>query len=82
MGVRPLSRQYYDLYPEEVQLLRNTVKPGLVPPYYADMPETFEEIVESERRYLESYKKKPLRTDIRYFFTAMTNILLKRARSS
>jgi len=82
VGVRPLSRSYYNLYPPDFQELRNSMKPGLVPPYYADMPETLEEIVESERRYIESYRQKPVRTDIRYFFKAMYNILIKRARSA
>ena len=81
VGVRPLSSQYYALYPEDVRELRNRVRPGLIPPFYADLPETLEEIVESEKRYLESYLEKPLRTDLRYFCLAAYNILVKRARS-
>lgn len=82
VGVRPLSRHYFDLYPQEAQQLRVTVKPGLVPPFYADLPTTFEEIVESELTYIQAYHEKPIRTDIRYFFRAMNNILIKRARSA
>lgn len=82
VGVRPLSLQYFKLYPEEVQKLRTSIKPGLVPPFYADMPVTFEEIVESERKYLLRYNKSPLRTDVAYFFKAMRNILIKNVRSS
>ena len=82
VGVRPLSLQYFKLYPKEVQDLRTSIKPGLVPPFYADMPVTFEEIVESERKYLISYKKNPIRTDMVYFFKAMRNILFKNVRSS
>jgi len=82
VGVRPLSLHYFELYPEEARQLRGTVKPGLVPPFYADLPETFEEIVESELAYIKSYHEKPIRTDIRYFFKAMNNILIKRARSA
>lgn len=81
VGVRPLSRQYFELYPKELQELRTCVKPGLVPPYYADMPKGLEEIQESEREYLEAYLEKPIRTDIRYFFTSFYNILFKGARS-
>ena len=81
VGVRPLSLHYFHLYPEDVQRLRISARPGLVPPFYADLPKTFEEIVESERRYLLAYKKQPLRTDIRYFFMAVRNIVFKRARS-
>ena len=82
VGVRPLSSHYFSLYPEDMQELRTTVKPGLVPPFYADMPDTFEEIVESERRYINAYHDKPIRTDIRYFFKAMYNIVIKRERSA
>jgi len=58
------------------------VKPGLVPPFYADLPETTEEFFQTEERYLDAYMKKPIRTDIRYFFKAMYNIFVKKARSS
>ncbi|MEX2567706.1 MAG: hypothetical protein WD431_17295 [Cyclobacteriaceae bacterium] len=81
VGVRPLSQHYFDLYPEDLQKLRTRVKPGLVPPFYADMPQTFEEITESERQYLYAYLKNPILTDIRYFFKAFFNIFFKGARS-
>jgi hypothetical protein len=64
-----------------MQQLRTQVKPGLVTPFYADLPDTLPEIIESERVYLESYLKNPIRTDVRYFFKAMYNIFIKRARS-
>lgn len=82
VGVRPLSIHYFELYPRELQDLRIQVKPGLVPPYYADLPSGLEEIQESEKRYLEAYLEHPWRTDIRYFFKSVYNILFKRARSS
>ncbi len=81
VGVRPLSPHYFSLYPEEVRNLRVRVRPGLIPPFYADLPETFEEIVDSEQRYIKSYLEKPLRTDLKYFCMAVYNILIKRARS-
>ena len=81
VGVRPLSPHYLSLYPEEIQQKRVQHKPGLLPPYYADMPRNFTEIVESERRYLQSYGQSPLQTDIRYLFKIAYNILWKRARS-
>lgn len=81
VGVRPLSHQYYELYPEELRTKRNRVKPGLIPPYYADLPNGFEEILESERRYLDAYEKSPFTTDLRYFWKVIVNILFKGARS-
>jgi lipopolysaccharide/colanic/teichoic acid biosynthesis glycosyltransferase len=81
VGVRALSDHYYSLYPEDVKQLRNKFKPGLVPPYYADMPKSFNEIVESERNYLIQKERHPFITDIRYLFKAVYNIVFKHARS-
>ncbi|HPS40071.1 MAG TPA: hypothetical protein PL124_11695, partial [Candidatus Cloacimonadota bacterium] len=82
VGVRALSEHYFSLYPKDLQELRLRVKPGLLPPFYADMPKTFEEIVASERIYLEKKLKAPFRTDWAYFWKGVWNILVKRARSN
>ncbi len=82
VGVRPLSENKFSLYPEELQKLRVSVKPGLIPPFYADLPKTFNELLESERKYLLAYKKNPLKTDIKYFFKSMYNININHSRSS
>ena len=82
VGVRPLSRDYFNRYPEDLQKLRIKTKPGLVPPYYVDLPVTFEEICDSERKYLLKYLKNPTKTDFIYFFKAFYNIVIKRRRSS
>lgn len=81
VGVRPLSQQYFNLYSDELKERRLKHKPGLVPPYYADLPETLQEIQDSEERYLIAHEKSPLKTDIRYFFKAFKNIVINRARS-
>lgn len=81
VGVRPLSKHYFNLYSEELKRKRIKYKPGLVPPFYVDMPKTLEEIMASEMRYLEEYEKHPVQTDIKYFFKAFYNILFKRAFS-
>ena len=81
VGVRALSEQYFKLYPKDLRELRTKFKPGLIPPYYADMPNSFEEIVESERQYLLSKQNKPFTTDVKYFVKAVYNILFKKARS-
>lgn len=82
VGVRPLSRQYLDLYPVEFRSFRNNFKPGLIPPYYVDMPKEICEIVESEKKYLEAYQKNPIGTDFKYFVKAVYNIFVRKARSS
>jgi len=81
VGVRALSTHYFNLYPDDVKEMRIKFKPGLIPPYYADMPKEFDEIVESEKKYLEKKKKQPFKTDLHYFFKAWGNILFKGARS-
>lgn len=81
VGVRPLSKQYFNLYNSELKEKRILFKPGLIPPYYADMPNTLEEIMESEMRYLDAYSKSPIATDFKYFFKILKNIVFKGARS-
>jgi lipopolysaccharide/colanic/teichoic acid biosynthesis glycosyltransferase len=82
VGVRPLSKHYFDLYSDELKTKRTKHKPGLIPPFYADMPKTLPEIMASEMRYLNEYEKHPLRTDLKYFFKAWENIVFKKARSN
>lgn len=82
VGVRPLSQHYFNLYTPELKEKRLKSKPGLIPPFYVDMPVTLEEIMASELRYLEAHEKHPLRTDISYFFKALYNIIIKKARSN
>ncbi len=82
VGVRPLSRSKFELYPPELQAIRNSAKPGLIPPFYADLPKTMIELFESERRYLESYFCNPFKTDLKYFYRCCYNILIMKARSS
>ena len=80
-GARALSQHYFSLYPLQTRRMRIKFKNGLVPPYYADMPKTFDEIIESEERYFQRKMKNPLLTDIVYFSKAVKNIIFKKARS-
>ena len=83
VGVRPLSRHYFGLYTPEMQELHVSVKPGLLPPFYYEekTPETLEEVQASEKRYIEAYHEHPFRTDWRYFWGTVGNILFKHKRS-
>ncbi len=81
VGVRALSEHYFSLYPDDLKKLRVKFKPGLFPPYYADLPKNFKEIIESERNYLAQKMKQPFVTDVKYFAKAVFNILFKNARS-
>lgn len=82
VGVRPLSKHYFSLYHKELQELRTQFKPGLLPPFYADMPKTLDQIQASEMKYLTACKEKGvLRTDVVYLWKIFVNIVFKRARS-
>jgi len=82
VGVRPLSKEKFKMYPIEAQILRTKFKPGLIPPFYADLPSNFDELVSSEINYVKSYEKHPFKTDVSYLFKALYNIFIKGARSS
>jgi hypothetical protein len=82
VGVRPLSKQYFELYRKEVQERRIKYKPGLIPPFYADMPSDLDAIQASEIKYLDSYDRHPFYTDFRYFWKSWWNILFRKARSN
>ena len=82
VGVRPLSQTMFDTYPEWLQDKRTRCKPGLIPPFYIDHPKTFEELCQSESKYLDEYFEHPVKTDIKYFFLTMRSILFGRMHSA
>lgn len=83
VGVRPLSNHYFSLYSKELQQKRLNHKPGLLPPFYADMPGTLEEIQASEMKYLTDCERYgTIITDVRYFFKIIKNIIVNKARSA
>ncbi|MDM7918283.1 MAG: sugar transferase, partial [Methanosarcina sp.] len=81
VGIRPLSRQYFELYDDDLKKRRICYKPGLIPPFYADMPGDLKDIQASETRYLDLYDKHPFLTDFQYFWRSFWNILFHQARS-
>lgn len=81
-GVRPVSRQYLGLFPEDFQAYRKRFKPGLIPPVIAHVPRTFDEIWMVERDYLRAYERSPFSTDMRYLFKGIYNVVFKRVRSA
>ncbi|NTW32604.1 MAG: sugar transferase, partial [Bacteroidetes bacterium] len=82
VGVRPVSSHYLTLYSEEFRAKRKKYKPGLIPPFYADMPKTIEEIEASEKKYFDLFDQSPITTDIKYFFKIISNILFHRKTSA
>ena len=82
VGVRPLSKTMFETYPKWLQDKRTLSKPGLIPPFYIDHPDTFEELFASEDKYLTEYLAHPIRTDIKYFFLTMRSILTRKTHSA
>jgi lipopolysaccharide/colanic/teichoic acid biosynthesis glycosyltransferase len=81
IGLRHLSKQFLELYPEDWRVERHNIKPGFVPPYYADCPKTFEEIIESEKKYYRLKRKHPITTDVYYFVRVVISFLTMKART-
>lgn len=82
VGVRPISKQYFSLYSPELQEKRIHHKPGLLPPFYADMPKTLDEIQASEMRYLTMCEQRgTFITDFIYFWRICYTIVFKHAHS-
>ncbi|MBI2257731.1 MAG: sugar transferase [Flavobacteriia bacterium] len=83
VGLRPVSKSYYEILPEDLKKARIKYRPGLIAPYVClNYPTTFEGIIESERKYIQDKSKNPYFTDIKYFFFAVYNILIKGKRSA
>ncbi len=82
VGVRPLSPHYFNLYSEDMKQRRINYKPGLLPPFYADMPSDLDRIQQSELKYLDAWDRSHTLTDIRYFFKGLWNIVFQRVRSN
>ena len=80
-GVRPVSPHYLNLFPEDFKKYRCQFKPGLIPPLYVEIPNSIEDIMAIERRYLEAYEQRPLLTDLTYTYKALYNIIVRRVRS-
>ena len=82
VGVRPLSKMRFDELPQDVREMRIKFKPGCIPPYVAlNMPNK-DDNVKAERIYMTEKEKHPFRTDFKYFFLALYNILTGKIRSS
>lgn len=81
VGIRAMSLHFFSLYPREYQELFLKVKPGILSPLFDENTVDFNQIVETESRYLKSYLKNPVLTDISYFWKAIQQIVLQGTRS-
>ncbi len=81
IGLRPLSQEFLSKYPAEWRAERIRIKPGIVPPYYADCPKSFAEIIESEKKYYRLKSRFPITTDIFYLIMVLINFVMGKART-
>jgi len=83
VGIRPVSKRYFEDIPKEMRNLRMTQKPGCIPPYVAlNRDGSVLSVLQAEREYLEEKINKPYNTDVRYFFNALINIIFRNKRSA
>lgn len=77
IGPRPLTIDHFNSLPDDLRELRTRVKPALIPCTYADYftIQTYEDHLESERRYLKQKLRKPISTDIIYFLKIVYNFI-------
>lgn len=82
VGMRATSPHFLSLYPEEFIRLYVLVKPGLVPPLFAEGTEGFDAIVQIEFRYLREYARSPFRTDAILLWDTFKAIVFGGVRST
>lgn len=82
VGVRPLSSSRFNQFPEDLKQERIRYKPGCIPPYVSlCMPDAIGNI-EAERIYLKQLSRRPVITNVKFFFMAVFNIATNRIRSA
>jgi len=67
VGVRPLSKHYFELYKEDVRERRINIHQVLFLHFMLICLLILKSIQASEIRYLDAFDKHPLLTDIKYF---------------
>jgi lipopolysaccharide/colanic/teichoic acid biosynthesis glycosyltransferase len=83
VGVRPISKRFFEDIPADLQSLRVTQKPGCIPPYVSlNRNSDVTTVLEAEREYILASLANPFATDVRFFFAALFNIVVRNKRSA
>jgi len=83
VGIRPQSKSWSKVYPEDIQRKANLQKPGVCGVQYAFREKGgFDICCKNLKKYFKEYDKHPLETDLKYFFIIAYNILFRGVRSS
>lgn len=75
VGIRAMSQHFFSLYSKEYQEFFYQVKPGIISPIFDEKTDSFKTIQKIEQSYLEQYLKNPIRTDFKYFWLTVKQIL-------
>jgi hypothetical protein len=82
VGLRPLSQERFNEFPEDLKTERTKYKPGCIPPYVSLCMPDDEGRIEAERIYISELKIRPYTTDMKYFGKAAYNIIFNKSRCS
>ncbi len=82
VGIRAMSEHYFSLYPDEYKKLYYQIKPGFLSPLPEKPIESFKDVVNLEQKYLEQYLQSPIKTDVKYFFKIVSQLLFQNRVSS
>lgn len=75
VGPRPRTYEDWLSYPAEHRDICLQVKPGCIPSVYADVPESVEDQMRSNERFVQKYLKDPVATSMDYSVRALNNLL-------
>ena len=78
---KTVKRTLLFIVSKKLQEIRGKVRPGLLPPYYADLPKSFDELCASEENIL-VISALSAEKQIAFILQNSQNILVKRARSN
>lgn len=81
VGIRPISARFLEELPEDLKKMRMKHKPGCVPAYVSLLKQSKDGFIEAESIYLLEKEKHPVKTDIKFFFKAIYNIVTNKIRS-
>jgi len=80
VGVRPVSKEAYKNFPEELKFLRSQSVNGILPPPQMERAIGLKEVYWYERKYLLAYKKLGRKIDFYYFLKFLHLIFISGAR--
>ena len=82
VGIRPLSKVFFDELPDDLKKERIKHKPACIPCYVSLCKKGISGFAEAEYQYLRDRRKNKIWTDFKYTYLAIKNILTGKIKSS